>query len=143
MSKRRKPGRLPRVPGIAVGAQTETGTRNTDTALVEHWNGTAWSVVASLPDLGNSKVTSVYAASPTDVWATVLTVRTDTDLGVDDFLHWDGTSTVPVPGPHEYGLDYEYVGIGGTGPGNIWAAGYSTQPGTTAAAPLIAHLSCG
>jgi hypothetical protein len=128
----------------AVGAQTEPGTSDTGINLAEHWDGTAWSVVTGLPDLGNSELQQVYAASPTDVWATVYAPRTDTDLGVDNFLHFDGTSwtTVPVPGPHEYGLDYEYAGIDGTGSGNIWAAGYSIHPGRSQT-PLIAHLSCG
>ena len=32
--------------------------------------GTAWRVVQNLPDIGNSALTGVYAASPADVWAT-------------------------------------------------------------------------
>ncbi|HEY3952831.1 MAG TPA: hypothetical protein VGM53_05605 [Streptosporangiaceae bacterium] len=129
----------------AVGAQTEPGTSDTGVNLVEHWDGTAWSVVTGLPDLGNSELQQVYAASPTDVWATVYAPRTDTDLGVDNFLHFNGTSwtTVPAPGPHEYGLNYEYAGIDGTGPGNIWAAGYSFPAPDGSDTPVIAHLSCG
>jgi hypothetical protein len=135
----------------AVGAQTDPGTGKA-TGLVEHWNGTAWSVVTGLPPLsGNSEhpsseLLSVYAASPTDVWATVKTVLASTDLGMENFLHWDGTSwtLVPVPGPQEYGLDYEYTGIAGSGPNDIWATGYQTPPsGYSARTPLLAHLSCG
>jgi hypothetical protein len=129
----------------ATGARTEPGTGNVATGMVEHWNGTAWGVVTGLPDLGNSELPNVYAASPTDVWTTVYAPRPNTDFGVEEFLHWDGTSwtTVPVPGPDEYDLDYEYAGLDGSGPGNIWAAGWENhQPGGTTT-PLIAHLSCG
>lgn len=124
----------------AVGGQTAGGLA---TGLLEHWDGHAWSVVSGLPDLGNSELLGVYAASPADVWATVYAPRTDTDLGVDEFLHWDGSSwsTVPVPGPHEYNLDYEYTGIAGAGPDDVWAAGYVEQP--EGFSPVIAHLSCG
>jgi hypothetical protein len=129
----------------AVGRQLEQGSSDLVTGLVEHWDGQAWTVVTGLPDLGNSELLGVYAASPADVWATVYAPRPDTDLGFDEFLHWNGSSwtTVPVPGPHEYGLDYEYTGIAGTGPGNIWAAGYSDRAVGALQTPLIAHLSCG
>jgi hypothetical protein len=129
----------------AVGAQTEAGTSDTGVLLAEHWDGTAWSVVSGLPDLGNAEVQRVYAASPDDVWATVYTVRTDGDGGVNDFLHWDGTSWTAVssPGPQEYGLNYEYAGIDGSDRDNIWAVGYSFPAPDGNPAPLIAHLSCG
>jgi hypothetical protein len=132
----------------AVGQQLEPGTSSAATGLVEHWNGTTWSVVTSLPNLGNSELTSVYAARSTDVWATVFTVLPDTDLGVDNFLHWNGSSwtLVPVPGLHEYATDYEYRQLAGSGPDDIWAAGEIEHPSTASpldGAPLLAHLSCG
>lgn len=130
----------------AVGYQVKPGTRNQATGLVEHWDGHTWSVVSGLPGLGNSELLAVYSASSSDVWATIYTPRTNTDLGVNKFLHWDGSTwaTVPVPGPHQYNLDYEYTGITGTGPGNIWAAGWINHPsGGADQTPLIAHLTCG
>lgn len=129
----------------AVGAQTEAGTSDSGVVLVEHWNGTKWSPVTGLPDLGNAELQEVYAASSTDVWATVYTVLPDSDLGVEDFLHWNGKkwTAVTAPGPQEWGLDYEYTGIGGTGPDNIWAAGYSLPTGGGPVVPMIAHLNCG
>jgi hypothetical protein len=132
----------------AVGHQLEPRTSNAAAGLVEHWDGTSWSVVTGLPDLGNSILTAVYAASPADVWAAVETVRPDNDLGVDNFLHWDGSSwtLVPVPGPHEYATDYEYYQLAGSGPDDVWAAGEIEHPSTVSAfdgAPLLAHLSCG
>lgn len=129
----------------AVGAQTEPGTSGLATGLVEHWDGTSWRVVTGLPGLGNSELTAVYAASPADVWATVLVPRPDTDLGVDNFLHWDGShwTLVPVPGPHEFNSDYEYLSLAGSGPGDVWAAGYIIHRVAVPGQPLLAHLSCG
>jgi hypothetical protein len=129
----------------AVGAQTEAGTSDNGVVLAEHWNGAKWTAVTGLPSLGNAELQQVYAASGTDVWATVYTVLPDSDLGVEDFVHWNGAkwTTVTAPGPQEWGLDYEYAGLAGTGPDNIWAAGYSTQTSNGTTVPLVAHLSCG
>jgi hypothetical protein len=131
----------------AVGYQQEPNgpTPNAVTAFAEYWNGTAWSVVTGLPDTGNSEVQSVYAASPSDVWAPVLTIRPNDNEGTQDFEHWNGTrwTLVPVPGPQEYNLDYEYT-IGGSGPDDVWASGYEIyDAGNAATLPVIAHLSCG
>jgi hypothetical protein len=133
----------------AVGSHLEPGTSDLATALVEHWDGTAWTAVTGLPDLGNSLVQAVYAASPSDVWAVAETVAPQ-GAGFPylfEFLHWDGSSwtTVPLPGPHEYGLQYVAWGLAGSGPDDIWADGFVSDSisiyGTYE--PMIAHLSCG
>src|SRR5205823_1270424 len=52
----------------AVGTSDDEGTNGFQT-LVEHWNGTAWSVVSSPnPDLGN-RLYGVAAVSANYVWA--------------------------------------------------------------------------
>jgi hypothetical protein len=131
----------------AVGSHLEPGTSDLATALVEHWDGTAWSVVTGLPDLGNSLVKAVYAASSSDVWAIAETIAPQ---GANfpylfEFLHWDGSSwtTVPLPGPQENSLQYVATSLSGAGPDDIWAAGYSSNAFYGTEAPMIAHLSCG
>jgi hypothetical protein len=131
----------------AVGSHLEPGTSDLATALVEHWDGTAWSAVTGLPDLGNSLVSAVYAASPSDVWAIVQTIA---PAGANfpflfEFLHWNGKSwaTVPLPGPKENGLQYVAMSLSGTGPDNVWAAGYISNAFYNTEQPMIAHLSCG
>lgn len=123
----------------AVGAQTQQGTTNLAVPLVEHWNGSAWSEVRGLPDVGNARVDKVFAAAAGDVWAIVEVPR-----GADRFLHWDGTAwrVVPAPGPQAFGLRYFYGGIGGTGPGDIWAVGEVTNSTTATGIVQIAHYSC-
>lgn len=126
----------------AVGNQTIAGSGNEATPVVLHWDGTQWSIVPGLPDLGNAGLTSVYASGPNDVWATV--------TGPDTFLHWDGTSwsTVPTPGLKALNLVYSYSAVGGTGPNDVWASGVvhdnsqglSTSSTGTA---QVAHLTCG
>lgn len=67
----------------AVGVQS-AGTKIHD-SLFEHWNGTAWSVVAG-PNEGG--LHAVLDFSPTNAWAFA-------DFSV---LHWDGTAWSVVPG---------------------------------------------
>jgi hypothetical protein len=111
------------------------------TPLVEHWNGKTWKVL-SLPDLGanGAKATGIYAASSSDVWVTILVPAVPGNVGV--LLHWNGAkwTKVPPPGPHELGVTAQFNGIAGTGPANIWAAGFTTSLGGEE--PLLAHLAC-
>jgi hypothetical protein len=132
-----------------VGYQAVAGHPGTNVPLIEHWDGTAWSI-AGLPGggAGLTGLASVYAVSPSDVWATfggsqysqgpAATGQTQA------FLHWDGRrwTTVPEPGPQEFGVTYEYHGIGGTGPDDVWAAGEADVSYIGSTAPVIAHLSC-
>lgn len=123
------------------GAQTMAGTVNTAVPLVEHWDGTTWTVMTNLPDLGNAAIDSVFAAGPGDVWAAVQ----QPGQGVTSFLHWDGKTwtTVPSPEPARYGLSYQFV-LGGTGPADIWGVGAVTNlsAGARNVAQVI-HLTCG
>ena len=112
--------------------------------LAEHWDGTAWSIATGLPGIGySSDFSDVYAAAPNDVWATVEATETVSGLTAV-FAHWDGAhwTTVPVPGPQEYGLEYDYAHISGAGPGDIWATGSAYNTGDLAFTPVIAHLGC-
>lgn len=123
----------------AVGDQTLPGSAKLAAPLAEHWDGTAWTV-AALPDVGNALLAGVYAASG-QVWA-----DGEFAFGLPQlFLHWNGTawSTVREPGPREYGVQYTYIGMGGSGPGDVWATGRADNYGDQASAAVIAHLSCG
>ncbi|BCJ27379.1 hypothetical protein [Actinocatenispora sera] len=128
----------------AVGDQTMAGTSDTAVPLVEHFDGTSWKVVDDLPDIGNAKLTGVYAASPTDVWATEQ-VPEHTSM---QLLHYDGSSwtQVPYPGSAEYNAYPWAMDIGGTGPDDVWVLGGVTTNYTDPEWRIqlrIAHLSCG
>src|SRR5215472_12254238 len=72
----------------AVGRATQSLVTS---SLAAHWNGTAWTVVAT-PHVPGSVLTSVADISPTDAYA----------IGGAEALHWDGTAwsafAVPAPG---------------------------------------------
>lgn len=128
----------------AVGDQTVPGATGTFEPLVEHFDGSSWTVVSNLPATGSSKLNAVYAASPTDVWATEQ-VPAHTAVGL---LHYDGTTwtQVPWPGIPEYGQLSWALGIAGSGPDDVWAlGGVTNNPGSTLSNTelRIAHLTCG
>src|SRR5258706_5160860 len=76
-------------------------------ALIEHWNGSSWSVVSS-PN-GSNELYAVAAVSANDVWA----------VGQQTILHWDGSSWNTVPNAPSVGL----YGITVISANEIWAVG--------------------
>jgi hypothetical protein len=124
----------------AVGAKAPEGDESGSVPMVVHWDGTSWTEVTGLPDLGDAQLNTVHAASRSQVWATV-----EVESGVNHFLHFDGRTwkAVPVPGPRLINLRYFYQGIDGTGPDDIWASGLVVHQVSTQVSPQIAHYSCG
>jgi hypothetical protein len=86
-------------------------------------------------------ISAIYAASSDDVWASVVFDQATRVV----FLHWDGTTwtSVPVPGPQEFGTWTNYPAIDGSGPDDVWAGGYVHNTTTGRDTPQIAHLACG
>lgn len=83
----------------AVGVQA--AGRKVHHSLFEHWNGTAWSVVAG-PDEGT--LNAVLDFGPADAWAFADSVA----------LHWDGTAWSVASGA------LPALAVSADGPGDIW-----------------------
>jgi hypothetical protein len=103
----------------AVGAQyiSSTGTAQ---PLVEHWDGTSWSVVSSpnLP-LGGS-LRAVTAITTKNVWAVG---SVENSPSVDLVEHWDGTSWSIISSPaFANGI---LAGISADSAHDMWAVGRS------------------
>jgi len=97
--------------------------------LIEHWNGTAWSVVSSPNGNGTGNVlSSVTANSPTDIWA----VGNQVAPGVEArtlALHFNGStwSVVPTPNPVHGGNLTQNVltSVVAMSPNDVTAVGYT------------------
>src|SRR6266567_1869052 len=90
-------------------------------ALIENWNGTSWSVVAS-PNPGTcGGLSGVTAISSTDVWA-VGTTATCGSVNKTLIEHWNGTrwSVVTSPNPGSGGSLSGVVAVSSI---NVWAVG--------------------
>lgn len=94
--------------------------------VIEHWNGSSWSVVASPnPPLprgyeSSNELFGVSAASANDVWAVGHTY--DYSDGQSLILHWDGTAWTDVSTP-DPGLGGWLYGVEVVSPNDVWAVG--------------------
>jgi hypothetical protein len=97
-----------------------------DKTLVEHWNGSKWSIVSS-PNVGtaNSFLLGVAAVSPTNIWAVGYSViSSEAELDQTLIEHWNGSnwSIVPSPNPPGSGNNTLHA-VAVLSAGNIWAVG--------------------
>src|SRR5260370_30168193 len=74
---------------------------NPPATLIEHWDGSRWSIVNS-PNVGtgNNELWGISATSATDVWAVGISQAHPGASPQPLTLHWNGTqwSVVPSPG---------------------------------------------
>jgi hypothetical protein len=93
-----------------VWAVGETGNNGIN-PLIEHWDGTKWSVVASPPLPNGGMLNGVTAISANDVWA----------VGSGNLIeHFNGTSWSVVPPPNSSGTLFS---VSGTSSNDVWAVG--------------------
>ncbi|HUS14634.1 MAG TPA: S-layer homology domain-containing protein [Chloroflexia bacterium] len=105
--------------GWSVGYSSDGSTLHT---VIEHWNGSAWALVAD-PHVGagSNTLQSVAAVSSSDVWA----------VGYYDngtvyqtlIAHWDGSAWAVVPSPN-FGTGSNYLtGVTAVSSTDVWAVG--------------------
>src|SRR5438105_4214355 len=89
--------------------------------LIEHWNGTSWSVMKSARTGLTAVATVVAAVAAAVVWAGGKT-------GVDQTLieHWNGTSWSVVKSPSP-GSGDDLRGVAAVSASNVWATGYTVN----------------
>jgi hypothetical protein len=78
-------------------------------ALIEHFNGTAWTKV---PNPGAGALYAVTALASNNVWA----------VGDAQILHWNGTAWSTVANPYSSGYLRSVTAVSAS---NIWAVGYA------------------
>jgi hypothetical protein len=105
--------------------------------LIEHWNGTTWTHVASPNPGGYSSLIGVDATSSSDVWA----VGLYSDAGKPLAEHWNGTAWTRVPSPNPGGSSQsdQPLAVAATSATSIWAAGFSSPASGTATKNLALH----
>jgi hypothetical protein len=112
--------------------------------LIEHWDGTKWSIVSS-PNIANvdkNFLLAVAAVSSNDVWAVGYaenTARAPYDVPLIE--HYDGQSWTIVPSVYPAPSQYNQLyGIAVLAPNDIWAVGYANKNSNGQnGAPLIEH----
>jgi len=115
----------------AVGYSRAGATGQGFEPLIEHWNGTAWSVVPGAPitATGSDFLTGVSAASSAEVWAVGRSGRHPIPV----IEHWNGSSWTLVPSPSVTAGNAQDVlgGVSAIGSSDVWAVGFSSVLSTS------------
>jgi hypothetical protein len=109
----------------AVGYGSNIITNRTD-PLIEHWDGTLWSIAPSPnPDANQFHYPQrVACASTSDCWAAGYSY--DGSVYNTLFLHWDGTSWSVAPGP-TISSSNRVLGVTCASGSDCWTAGFSQE----------------
>jgi len=107
--------------------------------LIEHWDGTEWTIVPSpnRRSASSSFLLGVSASSTNDVWA----VGHSSDGSTTNSLtqHWDGTSWSIVPSPDPAGSTIgRLLSVEAVSANDVWAVGNSYD-GSTLVTTLTEH----
>jgi hypothetical protein len=90
--------------------------------LIEHWDGTSWSVVSSpSPGSNANELRGVSADAPNDVWAVGITSNTGSSLTLVE--HWDGANWSVIPAVNFGSALTEFFGVTSIAPDDVWAVG--------------------
>ena len=95
--------------------------------LIEHWNGTSWSVVTS-PNPGSiyNTLYGVTAVSASNIWAVGYYVKT-TGVTLTLIEHWNGTSWSVVTSPSPASGNNELFSVSAASASSIWTVGFLTN----------------
>ena len=100
------PGADAELHGVAVVSSNDVwavGAEIGEAALIEHWDGTAWTIVDNPSDI-NSMLIGISVISSNDIWAVGCTVTACGDAGGPPLIeHFDGTQWNANPAPIELG----------------------------------------
>src|SRR6266566_1369549 len=93
-------------------------------ALIEHWNGTQWSIVSGPnPGAYSNNLNGVIAISSSDVWAVGNFAVSNSSSGRTLTEHWDGHQWSVVPSPN-VGSNYNTLSsVAAISTTDVWAAG--------------------
>jgi hypothetical protein len=106
-------------------------------ALIEHWDGTAWSLVSPPPLMAVNELLGVSTLDSADAWAVGVTIREPTTAYRPLALHWDGTAWTAQAAPNPGNANFNAVTqIAAT---DVWAVGSYFNVALNQAVPLIEH----
>lgn len=109
----------------AVGSNFNSSSVSPTPTLIEHWDGTAWTIVPSPTTGAGGYLQAVAADSTSDVWAVGFSSNGSTDQTLVE--HWDGSIWSIVTSPDVGTGNNALYGVAAITPGDVWAIGYSSN----------------
>lgn len=91
--------------------------------LIDHWNGTSWTIVSSPNQGDGDDLHAIAALTPGNIWAVG-----DNDTNTALVEHWDGSQWHLVPTP-SLGTYARLSSVSALTTSNIWAVGYADTSG--------------
>jgi hypothetical protein len=93
-----------------------------DHPLIEHWNGSRWSVIRNASV--NGELDGVAMSSPTDAWAVGFLIPSSA-IAQTLIEHWNGSAWSIVKSPNIGGMSNtnRLVGVAAISSNNVWAVG--------------------
>jgi hypothetical protein len=124
----------------AVGSFTDAS--NVQDTLIEHWDGSNWTVFPS-PNPGDDTnfLDGVRAASPTNIWAVGAYSSESSTQQKSLVLHWDGAQWTQQNSPSPGSESNTLTGVRPVTAGEAWAVGISSDGKTDRA--LVLHFTAG
>src|SRR5262249_47758037 len=89
--------------------------------LIEHWDGTSWSIVPSPNQPGSNTLRAVAARSASDIWA--VGEYRSADVNGTLIEHWDGASWNIMSIPSLDGTYSVLQAVGARASDDVWAVG--------------------
>ncbi len=102
--------------GVISNAKTSKG-------IIEHWNGSAWSIVPNASPGSSYGFNGVAAVSASDAWSVGYNSKGNTSSTLIE--HWNGKAWKIVASPNGNGSYNPLVGAAIVSATNIWVTGYS------------------
>src|SRR5258708_983260 len=124
---------------IWAAGDSQIGNGNYQT-LIEHWDGTQWSIIAS-PNVGSSSFSNylygIAAVSSNNVYAVGMYMTNPGYTRQTLIEHWNGTQWSVITSPNVGTIPSGLEGVSVVSANNIWAVGfYGPQ---SANQPLVEH----
>src|SRR5205823_1967956 len=93
-------------------------------ALIEHWDGTAWSIVTSPNNGANQNyLEAVAAISANNAWAVGYNYTNGAGRWLTLVEHWNGSAWSVAASPNATSSDNQLRGVAALSGNNVWAGG--------------------
>lgn len=104
----------------AVGVSYTTD-RTIGSTLIQHWNGSQWSVIPSPnPSSTINLLQAVAAVAPNDVWAVGYAPTATQSIAI---MHWNGTAWSVIPNPPGTTTLSNLAALAAVSANDVWAVG--------------------